>query len=154
MSFPNPPGLPTDLPQAADAPASFGPYLGPGKGGGAPVPYPPASAYPVGGGAGGDSNSNQHGSGADASQATASDDVAENRSPKRRLGESGEERSREPSPGVTPAPANSRFPPRQNRGPSVEDLTMFWNWFQGKGGGAAFGDYRGKLEHRTILDEK
>ena len=159
MEFP-PPGFPSDLPTSPDAPASFGPYLGPGKGNGGPAPYalgPPAAGYPMGGGKGGDSNSLQHGSGADASQATASDDVAEGRSPKRRFGESGEERPRDPSPGASPAPPNSmRPPPRQYRnGPSVEELTAFWNWFQGqKGGGVRFEEHRGRAEHRTVLDER
>ena len=82
-----PPGFP-DVPTSPEAPVSFGPYLGPGKGNpSGPYPIgPSATGYPMGGFKGGDSNSLQHGSGADASQATASDDVAEGRSPKRRFG--------------------------------------------------------------------
>ena len=58
MSF-TPPGLPQDLPDTSDAPASFGPYLGPGKGMGASGPFgmgPPGTVGdPLG-----DSNSLQH----------------------------------------------------------------------------------------------
>ena len=96
------PQVPEVYPLTPDAPTPFGPYMGPGKG--APNPFavgPPGL---------GTSNLSQHGSGADASRAAASDDVAEGRSAKRRVGE--DSRPREPSPMVTPGGAG----PRQGKG--------------------------------------
>ena len=159
-----PPGFP--LP---DAPASFGPYLGPGKGGpfGAPTQLgPPEEGFPVGGPGLGDSNTVQHGSGAEASSAT--DDVETSRSPKRRVGEREEAtRPREPSPGPFGVPlvgsgTRTRSAPQYSRSsasPSFEELTSFWNLYQSgmlnqKGGPPVREEYREKSANRILLDEK